>query len=201
MLLRLVLFSGGRGREVLRSSSNLSSANFGVYSILGSPSDGAVRPALRMPTLTSPTQPRRGEAHGPVARLLLGPGGGRRGPHGSSVRRGLHQLTEDPLRAGLRLARPRRGSLDPAGGRAHGVHLAVGAGAGTGDGRRRGAGGRARRLGLDRGYPTAATAELADDEARFARVFRGACSDGSDRHGTRHSWGITVLAGGLGGLY
>src|SRR5215218_7740135 len=96
-----------------------------------------------------------------MARLLLGTGRGRRGPHRAGVRRRLHQPAEDRLRPEIRPSWPRRGSPHPAGRRAPGVRLGARAGSESGRARRGGAGGGARRLGMDRGHPAAAAREWA----------------------------------------
>src|SRR5215216_7412594 len=82
--------------------------------------------------LPSPPRLRTGGVDGSMARLLLGPGGDCGGSHRFGVRRGFHQPAGDRLRAGLRPAWAGRGSPDPVGRRADGVHLAAGAWTGQG---------------------------------------------------------------------
>src|SRR5919107_5703122 len=96
-----------------------------------------------------------------MARLLLGPGGSRGGPHRVGVRRSFNQPAADRLRSGLWVAGACRGSPDPVGWRVHGICVAAGAGAGSGDGRLRGAIGGAPHLGVTGSYQQGSLAQTA----------------------------------------
>ena len=114
------------------------------------------------------------------ARFLLGPGGGRRGPHQVGVGRGLYQPAEDRLRPKLRPAArrklwccwgscSRRPSCSSCRGRPRRWR-----GGGADDG--------ACRLGVCCGHPAAAAEELGDHKARSARGLRASGGLRPGRH-------------------
>src|SRR5215212_7181024 len=168
----------------------------------------ADEPALGYPACEWGLQ--RGGADARLARLLPGPGWGRRSPYRAGVRRGLHQPPEDSLRSELRPGGPRRGSPDPAGSRTHSVHVAASARAGHDTDRGRDSRGGACRLGMDRGHPVAAAQELGHHGTRPAQAFHTTRGGGTGRHAAvRGRWhlragrrsGRSVLAGGRHHLF